>query len=264
MSKITRKTQLQFGSSAALGPGGIGQFGSFAASAIAYSKDPAVIQALANYLEGWSGAVIGANSPAIEDENSLAYLWAYQLGYVLQQGVGEWDSGTPYFVGSLASANGLLYAAIANSTNVTLNQQSDWKVMNGPVYDIIAGTAPYCTHSSLAVAAADGNYGDNQNVLIATTDSSSTTINLTRNGWRIYSLPGVSFTSSGGAGGLNISGANVWVFGCRLAGFTTALTFTSGSSYGKVMFCNFQGNTTDINDSSPAGKKVVPIGNIDE
>lgn len=259
MSKIVRKTQRQFGASAGAGPGGIGQFGSFAASSIAYSLDPAVIQGLSNYLGGWSSAVVGNNSPAIEDVNALDYLWSYQLGYVLQEGVPEWDSATPYYKGSLAQSGGLIYAALQdNFTNQALNQQSYWKAMNGPVYDVICGSQPFCTHANIAAAVSDSNMGTNLNVLIASNDSSAPIFN--KNGWRMYSLPGVTITGGWGV----TSAANIWIVGCRFSGLNPAITFTSAASYGKVLFCNFASCTTDISDSSPAGKMVVAMGNIDE
>jgi hypothetical protein len=223
-----------------------------------YSKDPAVIQALSNYQGGWSSAVVGNNSPAIEDENSLAYLWAYQLGYIMQEGVPEWDSGTPYYAGSLAqNGGGLMYAALQSSTNQALNQQAYWKAVNGPVYDVIVGSAPYCTHATLAAAVADANMGTNLNVLLTANDSSAPTFS--KNGWRIYSLPGVTIT-----GAFTITAANVWVYGCRFSGLSTAITFTSAATYGKVLFNNFASCTTDVTDNSVAGKMAVLTGNIDE
>lgn len=133
MAKIARKTQLAFGSSA--GVNQIGQFGSYAAGSVAYTTDPAVIQALSNYLTGWFGAVVGGNSPAIEDMNALCFLFAYQLGYVLQQGVGEWDSGTTYYAGSIvqdAGGLGNLYVSLTNTNlNNALSSTTNWKSIGG-------------------------------------------------------------------------------------------------------------------------------------
>lgn len=122
MAKITRATQKQFGSSA--GTNELAKFGSLAAGSPARYSGATVtvanIQALTNFLTGWNGAVIGGNSPAIEDMNSLCYLYAYQLGYLLQQGIAEWDAGTTYYIGSLCTYNNVVVQSIAdNNTNHT-------------------------------------------------------------------------------------------------------------------------------------------------
>ena len=113
MSKILRKTAKIFGINA--GTNQIAEFGSFAAGSPAYTTDPAVIQTLSNYLSGWFSAIVGSNSPAIEDMNALCYLFAYQIAYCMQEGVPEYDSGTTYYIGSLCSSGGTLYVSLTNS-----------------------------------------------------------------------------------------------------------------------------------------------------
>lgn len=127
MAKITRKTQLQFGGS--LGAtGNIRNFGGLAASSLIYSLDPAVIQSSA-FLSGWAAAVVGNHSPPLQDMNSLAYLWSYQLGYLMQQGVAEWDSGTTYFHYGLAldpAGTGLYESQQDTNLNHALSDTSWW------------------------------------------------------------------------------------------------------------------------------------------
>lgn len=144
MGKLTRFTQLIFGSSA--GSNQIAQFGSLAAgSPTLYSPTtanlPSLIQALANFVDGWFSAVIGANSPAIEDMNSLFYLLTYQLAYLMQEGVPEWDSGTSYYTGSLCMSAGILYVSlIDNNLNNALGDVSAWRLLNGNVRTVTANT----------------------------------------------------------------------------------------------------------------------------
>lgn len=138
MAKIIRKTAKIFGLSAGAVAGGLGEFGSFAASSPAYSTDPAVIQSLSAWLSGWSSAIVGAESPAIEDMNGLCYVLAYQIAYGLQAGIPEYDSGTTYYIGSIVSSNGLnaltgtysvLYISIADSnTGNALTNPIYWKI----------------------------------------------------------------------------------------------------------------------------------------
>lgn len=99
MAKLTRVTQRAFASTA--GALQVGQFGSLANGSINYSTDPAVIQALADWVNGWFDAVLGDGNPCIEDMNGIFFVAFYQIGYTLQQGVPEWDPGTTYYVGSI-------------------------------------------------------------------------------------------------------------------------------------------------------------------
>lgn len=127
MAKLTRYTQKVFGSSATTGQ--LKQFGSLAAGAPANAVTPADVQALSNYLTGWFGAVIGTNSPAIEDMNSLCYLYGYQLAYLMQQGVPEWDASTTYYVGSMAQDGaGKIYQSLQNTNlNNALTVTAFWQ-----------------------------------------------------------------------------------------------------------------------------------------
>src|SRR4051812_8534974 len=114
MAKITRKTQKIFGQDA--GANEIAQVGSLAASAPTFTTDPETIQALANYLNGWFDVAIGSSSPAIEDMNALCYLYAYQLAYLMQAGIAEWDDGTTYYIGSfVGDGAGGLYISLTNT-----------------------------------------------------------------------------------------------------------------------------------------------------
>jgi hypothetical protein len=130
MSKLTRKTQLLFGSRA--GSSQIGQFGSFAAGSPSYTKDPSTIQALSNYLEGWFGAILGNNSPCIEDMNALCYLFAYQLSYLFQEGIPEWDSGTTYYQYSVIQSGGVFYMSTADNNLNNAVSTSYWGAMTVP------------------------------------------------------------------------------------------------------------------------------------
>ncbi len=142
MSKITRATSLLFGSNA--GANQIAQFGSLAAASPNFTTSPATIQALSNYLTGWFAAVIGANSPAIEDMNALCYLFSYQLSYMLQTGVPEWDSGTTYYQGSIVTdtaGGGLMYASLTNNNlNNAVTSSANWTLVAGNIMSAIGDT----------------------------------------------------------------------------------------------------------------------------
>lgn len=130
--RIARKLQKIFGSTA--GATQIGKFGSLAAGSPAYTSDPVQIQSLANYLTGWFGAVIGGNSPAIEDMNALCYLYAYQLAYLMQSGMPEWDVTTEYFTGQFAAdgLGGYYISLTDNNLGNPLSDVANWVQTVGP------------------------------------------------------------------------------------------------------------------------------------
>ena len=127
MTDLARKTAVEFGSTA--GTDEIAKFGSLAAGSPVFSTDPAVIQALAQFTGGWFDAVIGGNSPAIEDMNALFFVAFYQIAYTLQKGVPVWDSGTTYYIGNVVSdASGDLYYSLTNTNlNNAVTNTTNWR-----------------------------------------------------------------------------------------------------------------------------------------
>ena len=127
VAKISRKTQQIFAGNATV-TGNIAQFGSLQASAPAYSGDPTVIQSLPAWGLGWPAAVINNAAPCIQDMTAFQYVYSYQLGYLLQQGIPEWDTSTNYFVGSLVSDGvGRIYMSATNvNIGNALSSTSNW------------------------------------------------------------------------------------------------------------------------------------------
>lgn len=130
MAKISRALQKIFGSSGASSQ--FGQFGSLAAGSPTTTKDPATIQALANYLTGWYGAVMGNNSPAIEDRNALDFLITRQLAYIFQAGVPEWEVGTEYHLNSYCQKEGVLFISLTNDNtgNDPYTSPANWRALS--------------------------------------------------------------------------------------------------------------------------------------
>jgi hypothetical protein len=129
MSKLSRITQLLFGSTAGIDQ--IAQFGSFASGTPAFTTDPSQnsggVQSLPIFLEGWFGAILGGDSPAIEDMNAIQFLFSRQLAYLMQAGVAEWDNATTYYIGSRAQVNGVVYSSITNNNiNHAVTDSSNW------------------------------------------------------------------------------------------------------------------------------------------
>lgn len=118
MAKLQRKSAKVFAGEANPAVGGIAQFGSLAAGSPNYSTDLDVIQALDAYKRGWSTAVLGTKSPAMEDRNALDYVLSYQQAYLMQRGIPEYLDTETYYQGSFVSkSDGALYVSkVDNNT----------------------------------------------------------------------------------------------------------------------------------------------------
>ena len=125
MANLTRALQKLFCNDVSA-PGNVAQFGSLAALAPTFSKDPAVIQALSAFTQGWQSATIGNQSPALEDFNGLLYLITYQLAYVLQKGVPEWISGEVYYTNSMAQSGGIIFVSLTDSNTSAVTDTNNW------------------------------------------------------------------------------------------------------------------------------------------
>lgn len=167
MAKLARYFQKLFGSTASVNQ--ISQFGSLAAGTPArYSGatiTPALVQNLGNFLQGWNSAQVGAGNPAIEDMNSLCYLFAYQLSYLMQSGIAEWDSSTAYYIGSLVNdGTGGIYASLVdNNTNHAVTDATRWNLIAGGTSSIISSS------SSSTFATTSTSYVDVTNLSISVT-----------------------------------------------------------------------------------------------
>ena len=146
MPKIPRKTAFIFAENAVSTD--IEQFGSMSVSGTPnHTTDPDVIQALAAWGEGWTSALVGPNNTEFkQDRNAVDYVASYQLAYILQQGVAEWDSGTTYYAGSIVQYSGNIYQSIVDTNlNNTPSGMSSayWKSLSTqPTQTILsAGTS---------------------------------------------------------------------------------------------------------------------------
>lgn len=156
MPKLPRVFQNLFGINGAQAH--FGQFGSRVASPPGFTtKDPSSIQALSAFItNGWLEAINSANkAPFLEDMNGMFYLLFYQLCYLFEEGVAEWNSGTTYWIGSIVKKAGTTeqYGSLIDSnTNQALPNQTDngaWHYLNpasvapGIMTDFGGTTAPF-------------------------------------------------------------------------------------------------------------------------
>jgi hypothetical protein len=134
MAKITRKYLKVFGLSGASSDFAV--FGSQEAGSPVKSKDIETIQGLAAWDDGWADAIVDANNaPYMEDMNAVMLVFGYQMGYLLQEGIPEYDDGTTYFIGSIVKKTGTLelYSSLTNTNlNNALGSKADttyWKYL---------------------------------------------------------------------------------------------------------------------------------------
>lgn len=132
MPKITRITHTIFGGGASAAVNGIAQFGSKQAGSPNYSVNIATIQSLAAWLQGWAGAVTAGKVPPLEELNAAFLEPSYQIGYMLEMGIPEYDAGTTYFTSSICQYTGLLYQSITdnNTGNTPSSSPSDWQIFS--------------------------------------------------------------------------------------------------------------------------------------
>lgn len=132
MPKLPVVTQKIFGGGL-IPASNIAIFGSLAAGAPAFSGDPAAIQSLAAWLNGMAASLIntggGNASPALEDFNGLLFVLSYQLAYLKQAGVAEYDPSVTYFIGSMVNdGTGVLWVSKTdNNTGNPLIVGTNWK-----------------------------------------------------------------------------------------------------------------------------------------
>lgn len=131
MPKLTRKTQKIFCGSADNDQ--LAVFGSMATGTPIYTNDVEQLQGNAAYNQGWEAATLEDKAPFMEEMNGIQYSTSYQLAYLLQQGIAEWDSNTTYYTHSFVSFNdGNIYQSLRDN-NIGNNPSSSdtyWKQLN--------------------------------------------------------------------------------------------------------------------------------------
>ncbi len=111
---ITRAALTLFGESGA--GTNFAQFGSQAAGTPLKTKSITSIQALAAWVNGWQDAVALGQAPYLEDMNGAMYVSFYEMCYMLQEGIPEWDTDTTYFIGGIVKKPGtaLVYRSLVD------------------------------------------------------------------------------------------------------------------------------------------------------
>lgn len=107
MARLKRVTNKIFGSTASTvgSPetgAEIGQFGSAKIGTYNATSNVEVIQSLPAYEQGWIGAVIpNQQYPTLPEMTGVNKVLSYQTGYLMQEGIAEWDENTTYYKNSI-------------------------------------------------------------------------------------------------------------------------------------------------------------------
>ena len=132
MAKIERKILKIFAETAPENE--IGQFGSAIAGTKLETSDIEVIQALPAWANGWGAGVVSGNRyPALQERNGMDKVITYQLAYLLENGIAEYNENTTYYIGSYVRQPNTAYIYISltdNNTGNLLTDTSAWKLMD--------------------------------------------------------------------------------------------------------------------------------------
>lgn len=125
MARLTRQQQKVF----ALNASNNGVFGSGADGSKILSNNIVTLQSKPAWLTGWLDAVLGTKKfPPIEEFQALDYITTYQIAYLFQEGIPEYDSATTYYEKSIVRKSGTyeIYGSkINNNTGNALPAQTD-------------------------------------------------------------------------------------------------------------------------------------------
>ena len=134
MSKLERKNHKVFGINATETK--VGQFGSANATTKITTKDVEKIQALDAWEQGWEAGAVGNNRyPTQQERTGVDYEHSYQIGYMLQEGIPEWNKDTTYNKGSIiklvSDTKIVLYNSLQdNNKNNVLTNTDYWEKLN--------------------------------------------------------------------------------------------------------------------------------------
>ena len=134
MARITRQTQVIFGSAGLVGTAGFGGAASGnPATQLANTLAISTIMATSYYTNGWLAATLGATKfPAVEDMNAVEFVNTTQLAYLYQQGLPEYDAGTTYYTNNICMKAGTfqLYGSLTNNNiGNALSDPTNWQLL---------------------------------------------------------------------------------------------------------------------------------------
>lgn len=134
MARLAKVSQPLFGGDLTAADQEIAVFGTMKTANPVYTVDMPTLMASTAYAGGWSDAVEVGYAPFMEEMNGIQYGFSYQLSYIMQEGIPEWDANTTYYKGCIAklvSGSGFkLYNSIVdNNTGNLLTDTTKWELV---------------------------------------------------------------------------------------------------------------------------------------
>lgn len=211
MAKLDRVHQKLFGTGGSVDD--FGQFGSLAAGAAVTTQDPATIQSLSEFSDGWGEAVLTEGSqpsvPALEDMNGLCLLIFYQICYLFQAGIPEYAAGTTYYIGSYCQVAGSIFKSLqdANIGHAPASSPTYWQPLLSTM------PADYLTGAVLSNDVSDPTNALASSVTVCKDDSNLYTISANTLAKKVNSL-WVAGNNNGGldAGTIGASADLIYIF----------------------------------------------------
>ena len=92
-----------------------------------YTADLLSIQGLGAWAQGWEGAINNlTKTPAMQDMNSVFFALSYQIAYLLQAGIPEWNASTTYHQYQFCTTSGRIYFSKQNTNLNHATSESSW------------------------------------------------------------------------------------------------------------------------------------------
>lgn len=186
---------------------------------------PDIVQNLSQFESGQYAAVGGANSPTIQDHNSLFYLYSYQLAYLFQKGIPDWNAETTYFIGNIVRVSGVNYVSLVNNNlNNAVSDDTKWRLETlEPISTTYtSGSGTYVTSATVAplylriraIGAGGGGAGSGTGVSVSNNggnggDTTFSTITAGGGKGADMSVPGDPIPGAGGTGSVGAGAIEV-------------------------------------------------------
>lgn len=151
-TNLAKKQQKIFASNTTIADEQLSVFGSKAQTGtMQFSLDPNILQNNENWKNGWQNATIIKDCPFQEDFNTVEFVNTYNLAYLFQKGIPEYDPTTTYFKGSI------VLSITSDKIPVIFYSKTDSNINNNPLTDTTNWGNLYDYISSLI----SGNFATN-------------------------------------------------------------------------------------------------------
>lgn len=261
MAKILRKLQKIFAlNNDATQNFGNGVFGSGKNETKQITNDVETLQSLTAWGVGWKDAVLinaagNPNLPPLEETQAIDYIVTYQLAYIFQEGVPEYNSLTTYFQKSIAKKTTTyeLYGSVTDSNiGNALSDPTNWLLL-GDLSQMVTTAETSTTDGQLMVASGTGGRTLKKSTISGLLKQSGNVVQ--------QAVAGVDYVTPGGSGSAQVS--KVWINfnGQGVIAIRDSLNVSSITDDGTGDYeVNFSISLSNTNYCAVFGGKEQPTG----